>query len=78
VDDRLVGRVDVAWDGASHAFLLDTMVESQARQAGVGTALVQSAAGLAHQRILDVALAPSMLALELLRHRQIPVQLRDR
>ena len=45
VDDRLVGFVNVAWDGGSHAFLLDTMVESEARQAGVGTALVQSAAG---------------------------------
>jgi GNAT superfamily N-acetyltransferase len=38
--DELVGFVNVAWDGAGHAFLLDTMVTSRARRRGVGTKLV--------------------------------------
>jgi GNAT superfamily N-acetyltransferase len=38
--DALVGFVNVAWDGAVHAFVLDTMVTSAARRRGVGTQLV--------------------------------------
>ncbi|PRY40564.1 GNAT family N-acetyltransferase [Umezawaea tangerina] len=36
----LVGFVNVAWDGAAHAFLLDTLVTGPARRQGVGTGLV--------------------------------------
>ena len=36
----LVGFVNVAWDGAVHAFVLDTMVASSARRHGIGTELV--------------------------------------
>jgi GNAT superfamily N-acetyltransferase len=36
----LVGFVKVIWDGAVHAFLLDTLVAARARRRGVGTALV--------------------------------------
>jgi GNAT superfamily N-acetyltransferase len=36
----LVGFVNVAWDGAVHAFVLDTMVASNARRHGIGAALV--------------------------------------
>ncbi|MFF9480954.1 GNAT family N-acetyltransferase [Streptomyces sp. NPDC014733] len=43
-DGRLVGFVNVAWDGGVHAFLLDTMVAREVRAAGVGTALVAAAA----------------------------------
>ncbi|MFD8009238.1 GNAT family N-acetyltransferase [Streptomyces sp. NPDC058955] len=43
--DALVGFVNVAWDGGSHAFVLDTMVAPDHRTAGVGTALVTTAAG---------------------------------
>ena len=38
--DELVGFVNVAWDGAIHAFLLDTLVAARARWHGVGTKLV--------------------------------------
>jgi GNAT superfamily N-acetyltransferase len=40
---RLVGFVNVAWDGSTHAFLLDTMVASPLRHHGVGTELVARA-----------------------------------
>lgn len=43
-DGRLVGFVNVAWDGGVHAFLLDTVVAARHRSAGVGTALVATAA----------------------------------
>jgi GNAT superfamily N-acetyltransferase len=38
--DDLVGFVNVAWDGATHAFILDTMVRKGATRQGVGTQLV--------------------------------------
>lgn len=37
---RLVGFVNVAWDGGAHAFLLDTVVAASHRGRGIGTALV--------------------------------------
>lgn len=42
--DDLVGFVNVAWDGAAHAFILDTMVAARVRRHGVGTGLVALAA----------------------------------
>ena len=42
----LVGFINVAWDGAVHAFLLDTLVAARVRRRGVGTSLVAVAAGL--------------------------------
>jgi GNAT superfamily N-acetyltransferase len=39
-DARLVGFVNVIWDGAAHAWVQDTMVGSQARGQGLGTSLV--------------------------------------
>jgi len=42
--DRLVGFVNVAWDGKAHAFLLDTTVHPSVRLRGIGTALVRLAA----------------------------------
>jgi GNAT superfamily N-acetyltransferase len=38
--DELVGFVNVAWDGATHAFLLDTMVSAEVRRQGVGRELI--------------------------------------
>jgi GNAT superfamily N-acetyltransferase len=38
--DRLVGFVNVAWDGGVHGFVLDTMVAADVRRCGVGRALV--------------------------------------
>jgi len=40
---RLVGFVDVAWDGGDHAFLLDTKVRGDRQRRGIGTALVREA-----------------------------------
>ncbi|MFJ6569287.1 GNAT family N-acetyltransferase [Streptomyces sp. NPDC091292] len=42
--DRLVGFVNVAWDGGVHAFVLDTVVTQRNRSNGVGAALVKAAA----------------------------------
>jgi GNAT superfamily N-acetyltransferase len=40
----LAGFVNVPWDGATHAFILDTMVARHARRRGIGTRLVAVAA----------------------------------
>jgi ribosomal protein S18 acetylase RimI-like enzyme len=42
--DGLVGFVNVAWDGGTHAFLLDPVVAVGHRGRGLGKALVQAAA----------------------------------
>lgn len=41
--ERLVGFVNVPWDGATHAFVLDTLVSEDARRRGVGRELVAMA-----------------------------------
>ncbi|HEY6629027.1 MAG TPA: GNAT family N-acetyltransferase [Acidimicrobiia bacterium] len=38
--EDLIGFVNVAWDGAGHAFILDTLVAVPARRSGVGKQLV--------------------------------------
>jgi GNAT superfamily N-acetyltransferase len=43
-DDVLVGFVNVAWDGGSHAFLLDTAVDPDFQHKGIGQALVRAGA----------------------------------
>jgi ribosomal protein S18 acetylase RimI-like enzyme len=40
---RLVGFVQVCWDGGEHAFLLDTAVEPEWQRRGVGAGLVAAA-----------------------------------
>jgi hypothetical protein len=47
VGDELVGFVNVPWDGASHAFLIDTIVRISFRRQGVGARLVAVAAASA-------------------------------
>jgi GNAT superfamily N-acetyltransferase len=42
-DGRLVGFVNVAWDGGVHAFILDTVVAAEVGRRGVGTRLVEVA-----------------------------------
>ncbi|HEX5018028.1 MAG TPA: GNAT family N-acetyltransferase [Actinomycetes bacterium] len=42
-DDRLVGWVNVAWDGGVHAFLIDTIVDSAFRRQGIATEMVRHA-----------------------------------
>lgn len=41
--ERLVGWVNVAWDGSGHAFVLDTVVAVDARRSGVGAGLIAEA-----------------------------------
>ena len=43
-ESRLVGFVNVAWDGGVHAFVVDTVVADGARRRGVGTRLLELAA----------------------------------
>ena len=38
--DALVGFVNVAWDGAVHAFVLDTIVAVSHRRLGIGSRLI--------------------------------------
>jgi GNAT superfamily N-acetyltransferase len=42
-DGRLVGWVNVAWDGSAHAFLLDTIVALTHRRRGIATRLAEQA-----------------------------------
>jgi GNAT superfamily N-acetyltransferase len=41
---ELIGFVNVPWDGASHAFILDTMVRASVQRRGIGARLVAIAA----------------------------------
>ena len=50
---RLVGFVNVAWDGGIHAFILDTTVHPDWRKRGIGVALVRKAAEEAHSRGME-------------------------
>ena len=42
-EGRLVGFVQVAWDGGPHAFLIDTAVDPNHQGRGIGAALVKAA-----------------------------------
>ncbi len=46
-DGRMVGFVNVAWDGDRHAFLLDTVVAPELQRRGIGRTLVAEAVRLA-------------------------------
>jgi GNAT superfamily N-acetyltransferase len=68
VGRELVGFVNVPWDGASHAFLIDTIVKASFRRQGVGARLVAvaaaaaSAVGCEHLHVdFEKALAPFYL-----------------
>src|SRR6476660_3964770 len=47
---ELVGFVNVPWDGALHAFILDTLVRIRARRRGIGTRMIAVAADEARAR----------------------------
>lgn len=47
---KLVGFVNVAWDGGIHAFILDTCVDPDFRRQGVASRLVARAAEVARAR----------------------------
>ena len=49
-DSRLIGFVNVAWDGGVHAFLLDTTVHPDYQRKGLGRELVCRAAEESRQR----------------------------
>jgi GNAT superfamily N-acetyltransferase len=49
VDAELVGFVNVAWDGGSHAFLLDPVVHPDLRRQGIGKRLVEGAVAMARE-----------------------------
>lgn len=49
-EDRLIGFVNVAWDGGIHAFLLDTMVHPGFQRQGIATQLVRAATEEARRR----------------------------
>lgn len=53
LEARLIGFVNVAWDGGIHAFILDTTVHPDVRRKGVGVALVQKAAEAARSRGIE-------------------------
>jgi GNAT superfamily N-acetyltransferase len=38
--DALAGFVNVPWDGAAHAFILDTLVAAGVRRTGIGTRMI--------------------------------------
>ncbi|MEO8758155.1 MAG: GNAT family N-acetyltransferase [Devosia sp.] len=50
VGERMIGFVNVAWDGGQHAFLLDTCVDPAMRRKGIATTLVQRAVHEARAR----------------------------
>lgn len=52
--DRLVGFVNVAWDGRDHAFILDPRVDPAYRRRGIGRALVLRAAHCAREHGCEV------------------------
>lgn len=49
-ESRLVGFVNLAWDGGEHAFILDTLVHPEFRRRGIGGELVRRAVGEAGGR----------------------------
>lgn len=49
-DDRLVGFVNIAWDGGIHAFILDTSVHPEMQRQGIATRMVREATRVARDR----------------------------
>jgi GNAT superfamily N-acetyltransferase len=50
---RLMGFVNIAWDGNAHAFLLDTTVHPEVQRQGIATAVVKRAVDIARERGAD-------------------------
>jgi GNAT superfamily N-acetyltransferase len=50
---RLVGFVNVAWDGGIHGFILDTTVRRDCQRRGIGTEIMRRAAQVARQRGIE-------------------------
>lgn len=45
---QLVGFINLAWNGGSHAFILDTTVHSSFQRQGIGSQLLRQAVQVAH------------------------------
>lgn len=50
---RLIGYVNVAWDGGQHAFILDTTIAKDFRRQGIGTKLVRYATAATKEYGID-------------------------
>ncbi len=50
---RLIGFVNLAWDGGIHAFVLDTTVHTAYQRRGIGQQLVQQATAVAMRRGIE-------------------------
>ena len=50
---KLVGFVYLAWDGARHAFILDTPVDPDYRLRGIGVQIVKEAVEIAREAGID-------------------------
>ncbi len=51
--NRLIGFINLAWDGGIHAFLLDTTVHPEYQRHGIGRQLVECAASIAQERGIE-------------------------
>lgn len=51
--EKLVGYVNLAWDGAQHAFILDTTVHRDYQHRGIGAQIVKEAVRFARSQNLD-------------------------
>lgn len=49
-ENRLIGFVNLAWDGGKHSFLLDTLVHPEFRRRGIGRELIRRAVAEAGER----------------------------
>lgn len=58
-DGRLVGFVNVLWDGFAHAWLQDMMVSAITRHRGIGTQLVDTATKSARDAGCDFFMSTS-------------------
>jgi GNAT superfamily N-acetyltransferase len=50
---RLVGFVNLAWDGGIHGFILDTTVAPEHRREGIGSTLLKRAADVAREKGIE-------------------------
>lgn len=50
---RLVGFVNLVWDGGIHGFILDMTVVPEHRRKGIGSGLLQRVADVAHEKGIE-------------------------